>query len=181
MLGAAVAAEAAALPGQEARAPATAQAAGPVAEPNEGGGHRGAEEDTLEAMLEEVGGRKRGRQEMFARMDAEADARMDNGVRINPMLKEMARRAAVAEEVAGTASLRAKRVTLWRGAVKGRRACGATAGAGVGSNGVRDGGAVRRATSTCARSAVGHGRCEDMDGMGDDDLLMCAHLNKDPW
>ena len=101
MLGAAVAAEAAALPGQEARAPATAQAAGPVAEPNEGGGHRGAEEDTLEAMLEEVGGRKRGRQEMFARMDAEADARMDNGVRINPMLKEMARRAAVAEEVAG--------------------------------------------------------------------------------
>ena len=38
----------------------------------------------MEAMIAEAEGRKRGRQEMLARVEADTDKRMDNGVRINP-------------------------------------------------------------------------------------------------
>ena len=47
----------------------------------------------MEAMIaEEDVGRKRGRQEMLARVEADTDKLMDNGVRINPTLREMMRR-----------------------------------------------------------------------------------------
>ena len=61
-------------------------------------GHGRAEGDSLEAML--VEGRKRGVQEMLARVEADTDVLMDNGVRINPGLQEMARRATAAKAAA---------------------------------------------------------------------------------
>ena len=85
---------------QETVAPAAAGVAGAGAEVSEGGGQGRAEEDPLEAMVAEAEGRKRGRQEMLARVEADTDKRMDNGVRINPALREMARRAAAAEAAA---------------------------------------------------------------------------------
>ena len=85
---------------QEALAPADAGGAGAEAGTSEGGGHGRAEVDSLETMLAEVDGRKRGVQEMLARVEADTDVLMDNGVRINPGLQEMARRATAAKAAA---------------------------------------------------------------------------------
>ena len=100
---------------QETLAPAAAGVAGAGAEVSEGGGQGRAEEDPLEAMVAEAEGRKRGRQEMLARVEADTDKRMDNGVRINPALREMARRAAAAEAAAEAGpTCGAGHVLTWR-------------------------------------------------------------------
>ena len=54
-----------------------------------GGGARGARRErakdyALEAMLGEAERRKRGRQELLERVEADTSEEMDNGVRINP-------------------------------------------------------------------------------------------------
>ena len=79
---------------EEADAGAATGAAEAGAGTSEGGGQGRTEEDPLEAMLVEAGRRKRGRQEMLARVEARTDELFDNGVRINPTLREMSRLAA---------------------------------------------------------------------------------------
>ena len=58
-------------------------------------------EDSLAALVSAVQKRKRGPDEaMLARVEAEVDRKMDNGVRINPAFRERARRAEEEEDEA---------------------------------------------------------------------------------
>ena len=58
-------------------------------------------EDSLAALVCAVQKRKRGPDEaMLARVEAEVDRKMDNGVRINPVFRERARRAEEEEDEA---------------------------------------------------------------------------------
>ena len=68
----------------------------------EDGAHGEAEEeDSLAALLGRVAKRRRDDEAMRLRVDADTDRKMDNGVQINPALRERARRAAAAEAAAG--------------------------------------------------------------------------------
>ena len=69
--------------------------AGAGAGTSEEGGQGRAEEDSLESMIVEAVRHKRDRQAMLARVEARTDELFDNGVRINPTLREMSRLAAV--------------------------------------------------------------------------------------
>jgi len=88
-----------------ALAPAAAQETEVAADActlGEDGAHGEAEEeDSLAALLGRVAKRRRDDEEMRLRVDADTDRKMDNGVRINPALRERARRAAAAEAAAG--------------------------------------------------------------------------------
>ena len=65
-------------------------------------GEDGAEEeDSPAALLGRVAKRKLDDGAMRLRVDADTESKMDNGVRINPVLRERARRAAAAEAAAG--------------------------------------------------------------------------------
>ena len=73
-----------------------------VAEEGGGEGAGQAVAGDLEVLLHEVGGRPARRKEMERRTDKEADALMDNGVRINPYFRGRARPGG-AEEVEAAA------------------------------------------------------------------------------
>ena len=67
-------------------------------------------EDSLAALVSAVQKRKRGPDEaMLARVEAEVDRKMDNGVRINPVFREKARRAEGEEDEARRARSRSRR------------------------------------------------------------------------
>ena len=77
--------------------PGAAAAAGP----SEDGAGGEEVEDSLAALVCAVQKRKRGPDEaMLARVEAEVDRKMDNGVRINPVFRERARRAEEEEDEA---------------------------------------------------------------------------------
>ena len=82
---------------------------------SEEGGQGRAEGDSLEAMIVEAVRHKRGRQAMLARVEADTDELFDNGVRINPTLREMSRLAAVAGTTAEAGPrCKAGHVLAWR-------------------------------------------------------------------
>ena len=83
--------------GASGATPVAAAAAGP----SEDGAGGEEVEDSLAALVSAVQKRKRGPDEaMLARVEAEVDRKMDNGVRINPVFRERARRAEEEEDEA---------------------------------------------------------------------------------
>ena len=83
--------------GASGATPVAAAAAGP----SEDGAGGEEVEDSLAALVCAVQKRKRGPDEaMLARVEAEVDRKMDNGVRINPVFRERARRAEEEEDEA---------------------------------------------------------------------------------
>ena len=71
-----------------------------VAEEGGGEGARQVVAGDLEVLLHEVGGRPARRKEVERRTDEEADAMMDNGIRINPYFRGRARPGGAEEEEA---------------------------------------------------------------------------------
>ena len=83
--------------GQAAEAEAEGAARSAGAGASGGASSSDAVVDDLEVMLQQNSGRKRKEAEMRVRVDGEVDAKMDNGVRINPYFRGRARQE-IAEE-----------------------------------------------------------------------------------